>query len=254
MPATRATSVRDRLANAAAAPRYLWGADASVCLDDLSTGTSLDGRLGELRDRSVLIATREQLPAALALVELDGIARRMIICTPDLSPEHLAEIAAIASVDAIVSDDDLPGMEALGVSLRVRVSPNIVQATVPEDRECATEWVLMTSGTTGAPKLASHTLETLTAPINAAPHQQGNVVWGTFYDIRRYGGLQILLRAVLGRGLVRAVECRRVAGRFSWQARGARRHTPIGYAVALAARADESARERARAEVRQAVR
>jgi acyl-CoA synthetase (AMP-forming)/AMP-acid ligase II len=26
------------------------------------------------------------------------------------------------------------------------------------------------------------------------------VVWGTFYDIRRYGGLQIFLRAVLGRG------------------------------------------------------
>jgi acyl-CoA synthetase (AMP-forming)/AMP-acid ligase II len=200
MPATRATSVRDRLANAASAPRFLWGADAGVCVGDLSTGTSLGGRLAELRDRSILIATREQLSAALALVELDGIARRMIICTPDLAPEHLAGIAAIAGVDAIVSDDDLPGVDALNVPLRVRVSSNVVRATVPEDRERATEWVLMTSGTTGAPKLASHTLETLTAPINAAPHQQDNVVWGTFYDIRRYGGLQILLRAVLGRG------------------------------------------------------
>src|SRR5205807_4101425 len=26
------------------------------------------------------------------------------------------------------------------------------------------------------------------------------VVWGTFYDIRRYGGMQIFLRTVLGRG------------------------------------------------------
>ena len=25
-------------------------------------------------------------------------------------------------------------------------------------------------------------------------------MWGTFYDIRRYGGLQILLRALLGEG------------------------------------------------------
>ena len=24
------------------------------------------------------------------------------------------------------------------------------------------------------------------------------IVWGTFYDIRRYGGLQILLRALIG--------------------------------------------------------
>ena len=201
MPVTRATSVRDRLASAEApAPRYLWGAAATVCLDDFATGTSFGGRLAELCGRSVLIATREQLSAALALVELDGIAQRMIICTPDLAPEHLAGIAAIAGVDAIVSDGDLPGVDALEVSLRVRVSPEIVRAPLPEDRERATEWVLMTSGTTGAPKLASHTLESLTAPIKAAPHQQGNVVWGTFYDIRRYGGLQILLRAVLGTG------------------------------------------------------
>jgi acyl-CoA synthetase (AMP-forming)/AMP-acid ligase II len=200
MPAIRTTSVRDRLANAAATPRYLWGAAASVCVDDLSTGTSFGGRLSELRDRSVLIITRDQLSAALALVELDGIARRMIICTPDLAPEHLAGIAAIAGVDAIVSDDDLPGVDALNVALHVRISPEIVPAPVSEDRVRATEWALMTSGTTGAPKLASHTLESLTAPINAAPHQQGDVVWGTFYDIRRYGGLQILLRAVLGRG------------------------------------------------------
>ena len=106
MPATRATSVRDRLADGAAAtPRYLWGADARVCVDDLSASTSLGGRLAELRDRSVLVATREQLSAALALVELDGIARRMILHA-GLAPEHLASIAAVAGVDAIVWDDD----------------------------------------------------------------------------------------------------------------------------------------------------
>src|SRR5439155_22074383 len=30
--------------------------------------------------------------------------------------------------------------------------------------------------------------------------QQDDVVWGTFYDIRRYGGLQIFLRGILGQG------------------------------------------------------
>ena len=62
----------------------------------------------------------------------------------------------------------------------------------------STERVLLTSGTTGVPKLVSHTLASLTAPIKA--RAVGAPVWGTFYDIRRYGGLQIFFRAVLGGG------------------------------------------------------
>ena len=45
-----------------------------------------------------------------------------------------------------------------------------------------------------------HSFATLTAPIQKVPKQDENVVWGTFYDIRRYGGLQIFLRALLGTG------------------------------------------------------
>ena len=50
-------------------------------------------------------------------------------------------------------------------------------------------------------------------PENGRPHARGAdrrhqpaaagsipPVWGTFYDIRRYGGLQILLRALVGEG------------------------------------------------------
>jgi acyl-CoA synthetase (AMP-forming)/AMP-acid ligase II len=48
-----------------------------------------------------------------------------------------------------------------------------------------------------------HTFASLTAPIGCAPlnnAEGADVVWGTFYDIRRYGGLQIFFRALLGRG------------------------------------------------------
>jgi acyl-coenzyme A synthetase/AMP-(fatty) acid ligase len=63
-----------------------------------------------------------------------------------------------------------------------------------------TEWVLLTSGTTGVPKLVLHTLATLTAPIKPAATPGQPAVWSTFYDIRRYGGLQVFLRALLGDG------------------------------------------------------
>jgi hypothetical protein len=43
-----------------------------------------------------------------------------------------------------------------------------------------------------------HTLASLTAAIKSRSPADEPVVWGIFYDIRRYGGLQIFLRAVLG--------------------------------------------------------
>src|ERR1700720_4536766 len=106
-PPNRMTSIRDSLGNAPEGPeRFLWGATASVCLGDVLSGTSLGGRAAELAGRSVLIATRDQFAAALALIELDGIARRLIVCTPDLPSEHLPGVVAKAGADAMVSDHD----------------------------------------------------------------------------------------------------------------------------------------------------
>ena len=193
------TSIRHSLGNAAdCSGRFLWGATAGISLGDLLCGTALDGGAAPLTGRSVLVATRDQLAAALALIELDGVARRLIVCPPDTSPEHLPSIIATAGVDAIVSDcghDDRPA-----VALRVHCKPLVTPANnVPIDR-CATEWVLLTSGTTGAPKLLAHSFASLTAPLGGSRRTGGDVVWGTFYDIRRYGGLQIFFRAMLGRG------------------------------------------------------
>jgi len=184
--------------------RFLWGATASVCLGDLSGSTSLGGRRAELAGKSVLVVTRDQLAAALTLIELDGIARRLIVCTPDLSSEHLPAVVSKADVDAIVSDRDRNG-DGLAIPLRVLChgtispgTPDILGTPVP------TEWVLLTSGTSGAAKMIVHNIASLTAAIGRAPGNRpvnsNNIVWGTFYDIRRYGGLQILFRAVLGRG------------------------------------------------------
>src|SRR5206468_2474799 len=76
----------------------------------------------------------------------------------------------------------------------------ITQAEGGKSDRHATEWVLLTSGTTGAPKMLIHSLAGLTAPIKSGQSQGSDVIWGTFYDIRRYGGLQIFLRSILGRG------------------------------------------------------
>src|SRR5262249_18661373 len=62
----------------------------------------------------------------------------------------------------------------------------------------STEWIMPTSGTSGAPKLVAHRLQGLLGAITKAPYRERPIVWATFYDIRRYGGLQIFLRAITG--------------------------------------------------------
>ena len=175
----------------------LIGRDSIVSLGDLAQGSSLDGRLEELRGRSVLVATRDQLTAALALLELDGIARRMVLCPPDLRCELLPLVVVTARVDAVVSDaaTPYPGIAGLKRFVTCTRAPMPVDSDRTESHR--TEWILLTSGTTGVPKMALHTLPSLTGAIKGGSEAAGSAVWSTFYDIRRYGGLQIFLRAVL---------------------------------------------------------
>jgi acyl-coenzyme A synthetase/AMP-(fatty) acid ligase len=180
--------------------RSLWGADGSVALGDLSRGSSLGGRLEELAGRCVLVATTDQLTAALALIELDGVARRLVLFPPDLPGEQVAFVMATAAVDAIVSDRTAPDAGTPSAGPCVLCSPKIAPAAFERTERYPTEWILLTSGTTGLPKMVVHTLSSLAGAIQTGSAAPKRALWSTFYDIRRYGGLQILLRALLGGG------------------------------------------------------
>jgi acyl-coenzyme A synthetase/AMP-(fatty) acid ligase len=196
MARTEARSLRHYIENAAS-DRFFWDRNASACYTYLAGGTSLGGRLGELAGRSVLLATSGQLTAALALTELDGVARRITILPPDADPAHFSALIAAAEIDAVVTDRGSPAGAFADLPVRVACAAAIGAAGKIPEASLPTEWVLLTSGTIGVPKMAVHSLVGLTAPF-AKKKPDGPVVWGTFYDLRRYGGLQILLRAVLG--------------------------------------------------------
>jgi acyl-coenzyme A synthetase/AMP-(fatty) acid ligase len=174
----------------------LIGREKSVSLRDLAGCSSLAGRLDDLRRRSVLIATHDQLTAALALIELDGVASRMVLCPGDLPRDRLAPIIATAEIDAIVCDEIDGASDFAGVECFASSSLEPVGGERDRREHCQTEWVLLTSGTTSDPKMAVHTLSSLTGAIKSSRAGDA-LVWSTFYDIRRYGGLQIFLRALM---------------------------------------------------------
>ena len=190
------TSLWDSVARSGTSPKgALHSAHGSVALAELEVGSCLGIERESFRGRSVLLALQEQMSTALALLELDGIARRLVLCTPDLSAEHLAEVAASAQTDVTLTDGcaGLPGTQG-PVHRLGRLQPR--PAPIERREATSSEWILLTSGTTGAPKLVAHSLATLAGFLPRQPPEP-NSVWSTFYDIRRYGGLQIYLRAVL---------------------------------------------------------
>ncbi|PYN13356.1 MAG: long-chain fatty acid--CoA ligase, partial [Candidatus Rokuibacteriota bacterium] len=102
----------------------------------------------------------------------------------------------------------------------VRCSPRIAPRAAARSGSHQTEWVLLTSGTTGAPKMVVHTLSTLADALRRGGTLAPSQVWSTFYDIRRYGGLQILLRALLGGGSLVLSSAREPTGDFLIRAGG----------------------------------
>ena len=173
-----------------------------IPLAELAHATSLGGRLEELRDRSVLLLAQDQLTAALALIELDGVARRMVLCPPDLAPEHVPAVVREAAADACIVDATRVAPDAR-VPLRIAAQPELTPTQTPRRRTSDTDWVLLTSGTTGAPKLVLHTLATLMNALTGTTRAATEpLIWSTFYDIRRYGGLQVFLRGVHAGSLV----------------------------------------------------
>jgi acyl-coenzyme A synthetase/AMP-(fatty) acid ligase len=185
--------------------RFLADACGCVSLGDLAVGGTLEAPLESFRGQSVLISSDRQLVFVLALLQLDGIASRIVLCPPDLAPVHVPAVLGEAKVDAIVCDGTGPAahLTAAAPLFTCHAAPCPTPqfpALRDHARRAATEWLLFTSGTTGRPKLVVHTLASLASPLDDGLVVAPDAVWSTFYDVRRYGGLQILLRALLGGG------------------------------------------------------
>jgi acyl-coenzyme A synthetase/AMP-(fatty) acid ligase len=197
MPQNNPVSLRSAITTAGNLSCVLVGLDAKATWRELLHGSVLKGNANDMRGKSVLLATADQFRASAALIELDGVARRIVLYPPDLSQEHLPYVARTAEADVLVTDR--PEIESTQheVGRVVSCSRNITPTNADHDSQIETEWILLTSGTTGHPKLAQHTLGSLADSAWHTDPSSATTVWSTFYDMRRYGGLHIFLHAAL---------------------------------------------------------
>jgi acyl-coenzyme A synthetase/AMP-(fatty) acid ligase len=181
--------------------RILVGLDAKATWEELINGSILEVPTDGLHGKSIVIATVDQFRAAAALIELDGIARRIVLYPPDLSLEHLPYVAKTAEAEVLVTDRAETAAVNHGASRVIFCARNVAPVKADRAREyesnIETEWILLTSGTTGHPKLAVHTLASLAGSAWHTDPASASLVWSTFYDMRRYGGLHIFLHAAL---------------------------------------------------------
>jgi acyl-coenzyme A synthetase/AMP-(fatty) acid ligase len=175
----------------------LVGLDTKATWGELVEGSILEDHPGDMRGQSVLLATTDQFRASSALIELDGVARRIVLFPPDLSREYLPHVAKIAEADVLVTDQPENVTMDHGIGRVILCHRSITSTTVERGPQIETEWILLTSGTTGYPKLAVHTLGSLADSAWHPDPSSASTVWSTFYDMRRYGGLHIFLHAAL---------------------------------------------------------
>ncbi|MFN4184923.1 MAG: class I adenylate-forming enzyme family protein [Hyphomonas sp.] len=155
---------------------------------------------------------------ALADAMTDAGVSRVMVRSDD--PFHiLRAIDAVSrtGADLFIAHTNLPQahidavVKTFGVQMIIASEDQLTGETPAGAAEARI--FMMTSGTTGAPKIASHSLNALMSRAKAAMHP-GNrgAKWLLTYQPTGFAGVQVQLTAVVGRGVVVAPDERTPAG------------------------------------------
>ena len=143
-------------------------AERQIPFAALAAAGPLGDRLGSLAGKSVILITACPFSAAVALADLDGVVGRVALAPPDLDPNYLAAVAADAAAEALVFDGPPPAERPRGLDL-IPFDPGRLSPRDAPASGAVTEWVLFTSGTSGVPKMVSHSLASLTSALAVGP-------------------------------------------------------------------------------------
>lgn len=156
-----------------------------------------------LAGKRFLIATESARNALKVICVLDGIADAIGFASPTLSDDALKKIAHKGKFDIVIWDEIRSQVTDDGI-----LFCHSLLAAIPHCKNGATSsdsnkinmpsrWVMTTSGTTGEPKLVSHSFNSLTKTAKGIGAARPDVIWGMLYDYTRFAGMQVFLQSCL---------------------------------------------------------
>ncbi|MEM8662473.1 MAG: AMP-binding protein, partial [Pseudomonadota bacterium] len=164
--------------------------DKNLVYHDTLTAQALSLRTGCSSDSSYSVAlqTRDPYQLILGLVAMDGYAQKLLILPPCTPLETSAALFKQEKITHLLSQEGLR-----------RITNENQQSRQDE----ATNWLFLTSGTTGDPKILSHTFGGLTSKTASHVERATDLRWGLAYQAHRFAGIQVILQALIsGRPLV----------------------------------------------------
>ncbi|KFI26940.1 2-succinylbenzoate--CoA ligase [Haematobacter missouriensis] len=85
------------------------------------------------------------------------------------------------------------------------LTPEAARGPAGDAPPVATLWLMTTSGTTGVPKIVTHSVASLTRSVRGT-RPEALPVWGLLYDMTRFAGMQVGLQAMTGHGTLAAID------------------------------------------------
>lgn len=150
--------------------------------------------------KNIAFNFEDPLKLALSMVVFDGLVGQILLLPEELTPELQESFLKKAGTELLLTDrlDGVSGVfEGRIKSFDLPSLAETVDGCC-ELGNLETNWVIPTSGTTGLPKLVSHTLKSLTRTVNSNTQKGREFRWGLLYSMTRYAGLQVFLQSLIG--------------------------------------------------------
>lgn len=162
--------------------------------DEVIDRTKLTTLLDEYKDlfnrhRRIMVYSKKPLPVVLALILCEQLSLSLYLCHGFFSVDEVQEYKVKYDIDLFISDDQ-------------KAALSFDEVKEPAQQKGQGHLHIFTTGTTGKPKLARHTWNTIS---DAASHGSQRLVgkrWLMAYNHTTFAGLQVYFAALRSGGIL----------------------------------------------------
>lgn len=146
--------------------------------------------LNIVRNKNSVVYGTSRTRLACLLFLLDGVVAKLLLVPKDIDPSLFQNFIRDQEIEYEVSiENETLYCKKIEFDQQLKSAPTFATTF--------TQWIIPTSGTTGTPKLITHSLESLTKTTQLNQSKGSLFSWGLVFDLFRFSGIQVYLQAIL---------------------------------------------------------